>query len=81
MVKIVTEECGGMIVISVADNGTGASMTTTQKEHHSVGLENTRRLPEIQCGGTPELEITENGSAATIKLPKTGIRGGGSRHV
>ena len=75
MVKIVTEECGGMIVISVADNGTGASMTTTQKEHHSVGLENTRRRLEIQCGGTPELEITENGSAATIKLPKTGGSG------
>ena len=75
MVKIVTEECGGMIVISVADNGTGASMTTAQKEHHSVGLENTRRRLEIQCGGTLELEITENGSAATIKLPKTGGSG------
>ncbi|WP_294491304.1 hypothetical protein [uncultured Ruminococcus sp.] len=41
----------------------------------SVGLENTRRRLEIQCGGTPELEITENGSAATIKLPKTGSSG------
>ena len=75
-VKIKTEEKDGLIIITVTDNGTGASLTPKQKEHHSVGVENVRKRLEVQCNGTLEINFTGKGCEAVMKLPKIGNSGG-----
>ena len=70
-VKIQTEEVGGRIRITVTDNGTGASLTKKQKEHHSVGIQNVRQRLTLKCGGTLKQNITHrNGAVSVIEIPK-----------
>lgn len=38
--------------------------------HNGVGLENTRKRIELQCGGTLALNITESGAEVIITLPQ-----------
>ena len=68
-VKIKTEVADGNVTITVTDNGIGAALTSNQKEHHSVGLENVRKRLKIQCGGTLDVRLTENGATSVIQLP------------
>ena len=70
-VVIKTEDHGENIVITVSDNGTGAKLTDKQKEHRSVGIENAKKRLAVQCGGTLDVNIGENGCTAVITLPKT----------
>ena len=70
-VKIKTEETDGNIIITITDNGTGTSLTTHQKEHQSVGMENARQRIELQCGGTFTIDLTDHGSTSIITIPKT----------
>lgn len=70
VVKIITAEDEENIYITVTDNGTGASLTEKQKEHHSVGLENVKKRLAIQCGGTLSSNFSEKGSCSVITLPK-----------
>ncbi len=70
-VTIKTEDNGGNIVITVSDNGTGAKLTDKQKEHRSVGIGNARKRLAVQCGGTLDVNMGENGCTAVITLPKT----------
>ncbi|MBR1383617.1 MAG: histidine kinase [Ruminococcus sp.] len=78
VVKIKTEEIDGNIVITVTDNGTGTNvaLTSKQKEHRSVGIENARKRLELQCGGTLEVNITGSGASAVITIPEAFRYGG-----
>ena len=78
VVKIKTEEKDGSIVITVTDNGTGtnAVLTSKQKEHRSVGIENARKRLELQCRGTLDVEITDSGASAVITIPEAFRYGG-----
>lgn len=70
-VTIKTEDNGESIVITVSDNGTGAKLTDKQKEHRSVGIGNAKKRLAVQCGGTLDVNIGDNGCTAVITLPKT----------
>ena len=72
VVKIKTEEHDGNIIITVTDNGAGtrAALTDKQKQHRSVGIENARQRLKLQCKGTLDVNISENGSKAVIIIPK-----------
>ena len=62
---------GGNIIISVADSGVGNNnLTEKESGRVGVGIENTRRRLELQCGGRLELDISENGSTARIIIPE-----------
>lgn len=68
-VKIKTEEFGGMIRIIITDNGKGASLTSKQKEHQSVGTENVRQRLALMCNGTLDIELTNQGAKSVITIP------------
>ena len=68
-VKIRTERAGTNIVITVTDNGVGASLTDKQKEHQSVGIENVRKRLGLQFGGTLEVNLSDTGATSVITLP------------
>ena len=68
-VKIKTEEFGGMIRIIITDNGKGASLTSKQKEHQSVGTENVRQRLALMCSGTLDIELTSRGAESVITIP------------
>ena len=67
------DKAHGNIIISISDNGTSRSDTDIKDYtplHNGVGIENTRKRLEIQCGGGLELNISESGAEAVITLPK-----------
>ena len=70
-ITISTRSGDNFTEITVSDTGTG---DVEQEEytlpHNGIGLENTRRRLELQCGGTLELNISKNGAAAVIRLPE-----------
>lgn len=68
-VTVKTEDTGDTIVITITDNGTGADLTDKQKEHYSVGIENTKKRLALQCGGTLNVDLTQEGSTAVITIP------------
>lgn len=68
-VKIKTEKTDSEICITISDNGVGAALTSKQREHQSVGIDNVKKRLAIQCGGTLEMNITKNGSESVIKIP------------
>ncbi|MCR5121133.1 MAG: histidine kinase [Ruminococcus sp.] len=70
-VKIKTEETDEDIIITVTDNGKGAALTTKQKEHKSVSTENVRKRLALQCGGSLDISISENGAVSVIRIPKS----------
>ena len=68
-VKISTEQKDGFIIITVRDNGKGAALTSKQKEHQSVGIENVRQRLALQCRGTLDVDLSPDGAVSTIKIP------------
>ena len=59
------------IVITVEDRGTKPEKITEREEKRlGVGLENTRRRLQIQCGGGLELVKRSEGTVAEIVIPK-----------
>ena len=59
------------IIIRVMDEARGSgSLAQQQKKRKSIGLDNVHERLKKQCGGTLELEQTENMTTATIELPK-----------
>ena len=59
------------VVIQVRDNGSPAGgMTEQETARLGVGLDNTRKRLQMQCSGTLDLQITENGAVATITIPQ-----------
>lgn len=71
VVKIKTDETNERIRIIVSDNGIGASLNEKQKEHKSVGTQNVRQRLAILCGGTLDVNISENGTVSVITIPKS----------
>ena len=71
IISIRTERREQSVVITVADNGIAEKDTDENKHmHHGIGLENTRKRLEMQCGGTLEMENSENGTIVTITIPQ-----------
>ena len=70
-VAIRTFSRDGSIVIIVENSvSKPEAITEREEERLGVGLENTRRRLQIQCGGTLELTRTEAYTAAEIVIPK-----------
>lgn len=71
-VTLRTYEENGSIVIVVSDSGSAEKTEDGYKPvHNGIGLENTRKRLGLQCGGTLDLKINENGASVVITLPKT----------
>ncbi len=67
-IRTVTE--GEHIVICVSDDGTAKKeLTPKAAERLGVGLKNTEKRLELQCGGTMETAVTENGCVVTVRIP------------
>ncbi|SDB57545.1 Histidine kinase [Ruminococcaceae bacterium FB2012] len=63
-----TEEC---YLIKITDNGTAKhSPQDNVPFHMGVGIENTRRRLDMQCGGTLEMDMREDGTTVTVTIPK-----------
>lgn len=59
------------IFVRVSDDGSAKKdLTDKNIERLGVGLENTRKRLEIQCGGTLSSDITDSGCTVTITIPK-----------
>ena len=69
IVTLHTFEEDNNIVISVSDNGT-AVKPIEDNIHTGVGIENTRKRIEMQCGGRLEVNITDAGAVCSIIIPK-----------
>ncbi|MBQ8967402.1 histidine kinase [Ruminococcus sp.] len=68
---IATDEIDGVVTVSISDNGTAAADEGEKKALHTgIGLANTRRRLEMQCGGTLEMNTTENGTTVTMTIPQ-----------
>ena len=62
---------GGYVYISVEDDGHGEkTILPTQKDHISVGTNNVRTRLKILCEGELNIETSEQGTKAVIKIPK-----------
>ena len=68
-VTLRTIEKDGSIIVSILDNGT-AKKQPDENIHTGVGIENTRKRIEMQCGGRLEISFTGSGAAAEIILPR-----------
>ena len=68
IISIRTERQDDRILIVVADNGTG-ERDPEPIMHNGIGLENTRKRLELHCGGTLEMENSQNGTTVTITVP------------
>lgn len=63
-----------MLVIEVRDNGTGEfSLAEGAKKRVGIGVENTRRRLKLLCGGTLEMQKSEQegGTRVRILIPET----------
>ena len=69
IVTLHTFEENNSIVIGVSDNGT-AGKPLEEDIHTGVGIENTRKRIEMQCGGRLEVNITDDGAVCSIIIPK-----------
>lgn len=59
------------IVMIVEDSGSKSEMITEREEKRlGVGLENTRRRLQIQCGGSLTFMKKDEGAVAEIVIPK-----------
>ncbi len=75
-VQLKSEEQDGMIRITVEDNGTGEiKMTSKQKDHQSVAIENIKQRLEMQCHGTYSMEQDDHGTRVTITFPRMEAKG------
>ncbi len=70
-ITIATVETESDVVVRVSDDGTASE---EEEEYtpvrNGIGLKNTRKRLELQCGGTLSLNITDSGTTAEITLPK-----------
>ena len=72
-VTLATEEAGEYIRIRVEDNGLiPDGLTDEQRERRGIGIESTRRRLAELCGGSLEYAVAENGTKATILIPRKG---------
>ena len=72
-VTLSTEEVGEYIRIRVEDNGMNPdALTDEQRERRGIGIVSTRRRLAELCGGSLEYTAGENGTKATILIPKNG---------
>ena len=70
-VLIRTEREGGYILIRVIDDGHGKQTTlNTREKHKSIGMKNVRERLQLLCGGTLELNKSEQGTEALIRIPE-----------
>ena len=70
-ITIKTFSRGDSIVITVEDSGSDREIVTErEKDRLGVGLENTRRRLQLQCGGELELTRKETGAVAEIVIPR-----------
>ena len=70
---LATEEAGEYIRIRVEDNGLiPDGLTDEQRERRGIGIESTRRRLAELCGGSLEYAVAENGTKATILIPRKG---------
>lgn len=69
-VRIVTENIGQYVRITITDNGIGAAMTEKQQHHRNVGVNNARSRLETQCGGSLTVSYTDGGTRAVITVPR-----------
>ena len=59
------------IIIRVTDDGSKPEeLTTKEQQRLGVGLDNTRQRLSLNCGGTLELNSTETGTTAEVKIPR-----------
>ena len=63
---------GERIVVQINDDGSKSADEDAEFElpHNGIGIENTRKRLQLQCGGTLEIEITDHGTTAEIGLPR-----------
>ncbi len=73
VIRIETADTGKDHVIRVTNTGSPEpdSLTDREIERLGVGLENTRSRLKMQCGGTLDMDIKEDGAVVTITIPKT----------
>ena len=70
LVRIESYREDDMNVIRIVDNGTPqGGMTDQEVKRLGVGLDNTRKRLEMQCGGTLDINITDHGTTVTIRIP------------
>lgn len=71
-ITVRTFEDGDRIAVQICDDGSKAADEYAEFElsHNGIGIDNTRKRLELQCGGTLTLEITDHGPTAEIGLPK-----------
>lgn len=70
VIIISTQETDDSIRICVADNGTGNPKQIRNPKSTGIGISNTRQRLAIQCGGTLDTQLTNNGMLVTITIPK-----------
>lgn len=60
------------IFVQIKDDGSKAADEEAEFElpHNGIGIENTRKRLQIQCDSALEIEITDHGSTAEIRLPR-----------
>lgn len=66
-VVITTAIEGDKVIIKVSDNGKGGSAPAGS--HKSIALDNIRNRLRTQCGGTLDINISQNGTTAVIEMP------------
>ncbi|MBQ6675500.1 MAG: histidine kinase [Ruminococcus sp.] len=76
-ITIKSYEQGENIYILIADSGGAPGSSSPDSSdspdspgHNGIGLENTRKRLEMQCGGSLDVVITEGGARATVCLPR-----------
>ncbi len=70
-ITICSYETDGSYVITVADNGTARNSPSDDMPFHmGVGIENTRKRLELQCGGSLNMDMRSSGTTVTVTLPK-----------
>lgn len=68
IITIKSYEKDGNIYVFITDNGTSDG-TQSAEGHNGIGLENTRKRLELQCGGSLDLRLTTEGAQAKITIP------------
>lgn len=73
-ILIQTQEAGGYVVITVSDNGVGmekARELPSLGDHTHTGIANVRSRLKEMVNGSLELESSDQGTTATIRIPWT----------
>ena len=71
-ITVRTFKDGERIVVQICDDGSKAADEDAEFElpHNGIGIDNTRKRLQLQCGGTLTIDITDNGTTAEIVLPE-----------